>query len=179
MGIVALAIGIGSPLALFAAAFHLFNHALGKSALFFAAGAIGQRYGTLRLARLRGAIDVARAPALGLALATIAISGVPPFGTFASELGIARAGLAGRPSAVIGVVALFVATVLIFAGMLFHVLQVVLREPARTTRRVSSGPAWLLFGAPVAVLLFVGVSLPSGLSGAFAAVAGVLEVGAP
>ncbi|HEV2251526.1 MAG TPA: proton-conducting transporter membrane subunit [Candidatus Limnocylindria bacterium] len=179
MGIVALAVGIGSPLALFAAAFHLFNHALGKSALFFAAGAIGQRYGTLRLARLRGAIDVARAPALGLVLATLAISGLPPFGTFASELGIARAGLAGRPAAIAGVAALFVATVLVFGGMLFHVLQVVLRDPPRNTRPTSSGPVWLLFGAPVAVLLFVGVWLPPVLSGPFAAVARVLEVMAP
>ena len=43
----------------------------------------------------------------------------------------------------------------------------------------SSGPAWLLFGAPVAVLLFVGVWLPPVLSGPFAAVARVLEVTIP
>ena len=59
MGIVALAVGIGGPLGLFAAGFHMFNHSLGKTLLFVAAGALGQRYGTLRLSRLRGAFEVA------------------------------------------------------------------------------------------------------------------------
>src|SRR5438093_5810423 len=38
MGIVALAVGIGGPLGLFAAAFHMFNHSLAKTTLFVAAG---------------------------------------------------------------------------------------------------------------------------------------------
>jgi len=176
MGIVVLAVGIGSPLALFSAAFHLLNHALAKSTLFFAAGAIGQRYGTLRLAHLRGAIDLARIPALALLLGTLAITGVPPFAPFASELGIARAGLAGRPSAIGGTIAFFIATVLIFGGMLFHVLQVVLREPPRKVYVGSLGPSWLLLGAPLAALLAIGVWLPPLLSGPFAAVARVLAV---
>ena len=109
-------------------------------------------------------------------LGTLAITGVPPFAPFASELGIARAGLAGRPSAIGGTIAFFVATVLIFGGMLFHVLQVVLREPPRRVYVGSLGPSWLLFGAPLAVLALIGVWLPPLLSGPFVAVARVLAV---
>jgi len=179
MGVIAIAVGIGGPLALFSAAFHLFNHALAKSALFFAAGAIGQRYGTLRIAHLRGAIDLARIPALGLVIGTLAISGLPPFAPFASELGIVRAGLEGRPAAVAGVVALLLATVLVFGGMSFHVLQVVLREAPRRRYDVAFGPSWLVLGAPLAALLLIGVWLPPMLSGPFSAVARVLAVTAP
>ena len=179
MGVIAIAVGIGSPLALFSAAFHLFNHALAKSALFFAAGAIGQRYGTLRIAQLRGAIDVARVPALALVLGTLAISGLPPFAPFASELGIARAGLDGRPSAIGGIVVLLVATVLVFGGMSFHVLQVVLRRPPRRTYGGTFGPSWLLLGVPIGALAVIGVWLPPLLSGPFAAVARVLAVAVP
>src|SRR5258708_15447278 len=102
MGIVALGIGIGSPLALFSAAFHLLNHALAKSTLFFAAGAIGQRYGTLRLAQLRGAIDLARIPALALLIGTLAITRVPPFSPFAPPPPLAPAASAHRPRAIRG-----------------------------------------------------------------------------
>ncbi len=176
MGIVALAVGIGGPLGLFAAAFHMFNHAVAKTTLFMAAGAIGQRYGTLRLARLRGAIDAAPIPALGLLLGTLAIAGTPPFAPFASEFGIARAGLAGRPSAVAGAVVLIVGTVLVFGGMLFHVLNVTLRSAPRHLLPASFPFATAFLGVPLGLLLLMGVWLPPVLREAFAATALVLGV---
>ena len=177
MGIVALAVGIGGPLALFAAGFHMLNHALAKSALFVAAGAIGQRYGTLRLAQLRGALDVAPIPALGLLLGTIAITGTPPFAPFASEFAIARAGIAGRPAAVVGVVVLVAGAALIFGGMLFHTMNVVLRPAPRRTHEAPFRFGVLFIGAPLAVLLVMGLWLPPLLRDGLAGVAAVLGVG--
>jgi hydrogenase-4 component F len=176
MGIVALAVGIGGPLALFAASFHMFNHALAKSTLFVAAGALGQRYGTLRLARLRGAIEVAPLPALGLVLGTLAITGTPPFAPFASEFGIAQAGFAGRPSALVGAVVLLAGTVLVFGGMLYHVLRVALRAAPGNVRSASFPFAASLIGLPLAALLVMGVWLPPALRDGFVAAAGVLGV---
>ena len=175
IGIVTLAIGIGGPLALFAGAFHLFNHALAKSALFVAAGALGQRYGTHRLARVRGAFEVAPLPALGLLVGALAITGVPPFAPFASELGIVRAGLAGRPAAFAGTAVLLVATLLVFGGMLFHILRVVMRRPPRESRSAGFPLGLPLIGVPLLVLLALGIWLPPGLRDAFTAVAAVLE----
>ena len=177
MGIVALAVGIGGPLGLFAAGFHMFNHALAKTVLFVAAGAIGQRYGTLRLARLRGAIDAAPLPALGLLIGTIAITGVPPFAPFASEFGIALAGLSGRPYAVAGAVVLVAGTVLVFGGMLFHVLNVVLRAAPRRLHAAPFPLGALLLGLPLVTLLVSGVWLPPVLRDGFTATAGVLGIG--
>jgi hydrogenase-4 component F len=176
MGIVALAVGIGGPLALFAASFHMFNHALAKTTLFVAAGALGQRYGTLRLARLRGAIEVAPLPALGLVVGTLAITGTPPFAPFASEFGIAQAGFAGRPSALVGAVILLASSALIFGGMLFHVLRVALREAPVRVRSASFPFAASFIGLPLAALLVMGVWLPPALRDGFAAAAGVLGV---
>ena len=176
MGIVALAVGIGGPLGLCAAGFHMFNHSVGKTLLFVAAGALGQRYGTLRLSRLRGAFEVAPVPALGLVIGTLAITGAPPFAPFASEFGIAQAGFAGRPAALAGAVVLLAGSVLVFGGMLFHVLSVVLRTAPRRVHAASFPFAAGFVGLPLGVLLVTGIWLPPPLRDAFIAVAGVLEV---
>lgn len=176
MGIVAVGVGIGGPLALFAATFHLFNHAVAKTLLFVAAGALGQRYGTLRLARLRGAIEVAPLPALALLLGTLAITATPPFALFASEFGIARAGFDGRPAAMAAAVALITGGVLAFGGMLFHALSVALRPPPRHTRAAAFPFAAAFLGVPLVVLLVLGVWLPPFLREGFAAAAAVLRV---
>lgn len=176
MGIIALAVGIGGPLALFAAAFHMVNHALAKTTLFVAAGAIGQRYGTQRLAHLRGALELAPLPALGLVVGTLAITGTPPFSPFASEFGVARAGFAGRPAALAGAIVLVAGTVLIFGGMLFHVLNVALRPAPRRVHVAPFRAAAAFLGLPIAALLVMGLWLPPALSDGFAAVARVLGV---
>ena len=176
MGIVALAVGIGGPLGLFAAAFHMFNHSLAKTTLFVAAGALGQRYGTLRLTRMRGAFEVAPIPALGLVIGTLAITGAPPFAPFASEFGIAQAGFSGRPAALAAAVVLIAGSVLVFGGMLFHVLNVVLRTAPRHLHVAAFPFAAAFVGVPLIALLVMGMWLPPPLRDAFTAVAGVLRV---
>jgi hydrogenase-4 component F len=171
-----LAVGIGGPLALFAAAFHMFNHSLAKTTLFVAAGSLGQRYGTLRLSRLRGAIEVAPVPALGLLIGTLAITGAPPFAPFASEFGIAQAGLAGRPGAIVGAFVLIAGSVLVFGGMLYHVLNVALRAAPRRVHAAPFPYGQAFVGVPLIALLVMGIWLPPPLREAFSAVAGVLGV---
>jgi hydrogenase-4 component F len=176
VGIVAVAIGIGGPLGLFAAGFHMFNHSLAKAMLFVVAGALGQRYGTLRLSRLRGAFEVAPIPALGLVLGTLAITGAPPFAVFASEFGIAQAGFAGRPAALAAAVVLLGGSALVFGGMLFHVLNVVLRTASRRVHVAPFPFAGAFVGLPLGALLVMGIWLPPALRDGFIAVANVLKV---
>ena len=68
-------------------------HALGKSVAFLAVGELPLVEGTSRISELRGLLT--RRPVLGgcLALAIIGLLGLPPFGLFASEVAVARAGL--------------------------------------------------------------------------------------
>lgn len=93
MGVVAFAAAIGTPLAIAALLLHIVAHALGKSVAFLAIGELPELEGTSRIAELRGLLT--RRPVLGgcFALAIIGLLGFPPFGLFASELAVARAGL--------------------------------------------------------------------------------------
>ncbi|MGW3264361.1 proton-conducting transporter transmembrane domain-containing protein [Streptomyces sp. NPDC001056] len=94
MSLIALAAAVGSPLALSAALLHIAGHGLAKSAAFCASGRILQLTGTSRIGRIRGLLGRAPLPGGVFGCAMAALLGFPPFGLFASELGIARAGFA-------------------------------------------------------------------------------------
>jgi hydrogenase-4 component F len=125
---------------------------------------------------MRGAFEVAPLPALGLVIGTLAITGAPPFAPFASEFGIAQAGFAGRPAALAAAVVLIAGSVLVFGGMLFHVLNVVLRTAPRRLHVAEFPFATAFVGVPLIALLVMGIWLPPPLRDAFIAVAGVLRV---
>ena len=69
-------------------------------------------------------------------LATLAVTGTPPFSMFQSEFTVLRAGFAAQRT---GVVALFVAfLVAIFCGFFYHVAQLVFGAPSGAPRGESS-----------------------------------------
>lgn len=78
-------LGPAAALALTAALFHVVNHALFKSALFFGAGAVLTATGTRELDRLGGLIHRMPVTALAVLVACVAISALPPLNGFASE----------------------------------------------------------------------------------------------
>ena len=84
MGIITFAFGMGGPIANFAALLHMTVHSLTKSAIFFAAGHAAQKAGTQLMEGIRGLITVSPLIGWGLALGSLAILGMPPFGVFAS-----------------------------------------------------------------------------------------------
>lgn len=94
LGLVALGVAIGGPLATAAVLLHLLGHGLTKAVLFVGAGRIRQVTGTSRTEGVRGLAT--RHPMLAGAVAAglLALLGLPPFSMFASGLGIARAGFA-------------------------------------------------------------------------------------
>ena len=65
---------------------HVTNHALFKSLLFLAAGAVKKAAGTLQIDRLGGLLKSMPRTALAFALGAAAISGLPPLNGFVSEL---------------------------------------------------------------------------------------------
>ena len=103
MGYVVLALGVGgevlvrggSPgvasLAIFGGLFHLINHAAFKSLLFLCSGSIEHETGTRQLKELGGLMK--RMPVTGTCcrIASLSISGVPPFNGFWSKLIIVMA----------------------------------------------------------------------------------------
>ncbi|WP_404296158.1 monovalent cation/H+ antiporter subunit A [Halomonas sp.] len=85
LGLITLLLGLGSPLAIVAAVFHIFNHATFKAALFMSVGIIDHETGTRDIDRL-GALW-AMMPLTGTMtiLAGAAMAGFPPFNGFLSK----------------------------------------------------------------------------------------------
>jgi multicomponent Na+:H+ antiporter subunit D len=97
VGLIVTGLGIGTPLALLGAVFHVFNHSVFKSLLFLASGAIEHATGTRNIRRMGGLAR--QMPVTGAAslTATMSLAGVPPFAGFWSKLLIILAAVqAGR-----------------------------------------------------------------------------------
>ena len=86
IGYILLGLGIATPLGILGAVFHLFNHAIFKSLLFYNAGSAELVSGT-RDIRKMGALGKIIPVTSGTSLiASLAISGIPPFNGFFSKL---------------------------------------------------------------------------------------------
>ena len=127
MGLVALGVAIGTPLAVGAALLHILGHGIGKAVLFCSSGEILHITGTTEISGVRGLLF--RRPFLGgnFGLGVLALLGLPPFCLFASELAIARAGVADGMGWAVGVA--FVLVFVIFAAMVGHAQRMLLGEP--------------------------------------------------
>jgi hydrogenase-4 component F len=174
IGLIAIAVGLGGGLALYGGLLHLVNHAVAKTLLFFVAGNLNQRYGTRRIARIRGAARAMPLTGPALLLGCFAIVGAPPFSLFVSEFSIIAGGF-GQDRwlvalAVIGAIAL------IFAGMLHHVAGMALGAPPDRLKpgELGRGGA-LLLGLPALLIVALGLVVPTPLSEALAQVAAVFK----
>jgi hydrogenase-4 component F len=164
MGIIALGIGFGSPLAIAGVVLHVAGHALAKSLGFYAA---------LPLLRVDpGAAKhaptgvIAKSPptaaAMGISLA--ALAGLPPSPLFLSELLILLGGLAAGYTAVAVISA--VALALGFLGLLHALMEGVVGEPGAkrgTTHRRADRLTIVLttaLGAGLLALTAGGLLLP-------------------
>jgi hydrogenase-4 component F len=188
MGIIVLAIGIGGELGRIAAALHLFNHAIAKSFLFCTAGEVTERYQTREMRKIRGVLQ--SSPLLGtlLLVGVLAITGLPPFNIFLSELLILGAAFAMHQYLTAGLLLLLLTAV--FASLIAHPVHMAFgrrtavgsihetaNEPneafllaekegnkSRAADRISGWAertALCLLVPPALILLLLGVWLPS------------------
>jgi len=98
IGYVALGLGIGTPLGIVGALFHMVNHSVFKSLLFLNAGAVEHATGTRDLKRLGGSNKHMPVTANTSLVASMSIAGIPPFNGFWSKLIIVMACIeAGHP----------------------------------------------------------------------------------
>jgi hydrogenase-4 component F len=179
MGVVALGFGFGGSLGVAGALYHMLNHSLNKSLMFFGAGNMMRAYGTKEVALIRAVGR--RFPAQGaLWLAgAVAITGAPPFGLFLSEFTIMRAGL--RPSFSWAVFVMAVLLIVIFIAFMNHFRAMYYRPApadAPLAERLSGWctvPMWLSL-VPILVL---GLWWPAGVWDYVASVAQVLSPGVP
>jgi len=86
IGYVILGIGLATPLGIMGGLFHLFNHALFKSLLFLNAGSVEYRVGTRELKEMGGLAKKMPVTWATSLMASLSISGLPPFNGFWSKL---------------------------------------------------------------------------------------------
>ncbi len=156
MGVLALGFGFGGPLGIAGALYHMLNHSLNKSLMFFGAGQVMRAYGTKEMPEIRRVGE--RYPVVGaLWLAgAVAITGAPPFGLFLSEITILRAGFAGPHRW--AVVLMLLLLIVIFVGFLNHFREMYFVKAANANRETTlrcnpwlALPMWLAL-VPILVL---------------------------
>ncbi len=165
MGIVAIGVGIGGPVALFGALLHTFNHSVAKSLMFFTAGNVRESFGTLRMERIRGMARSLPWTATGLILGTLAIVGMPPFGLFISEFMILTAAFGAAKYFV--AVLMMIALSVVFGAMLHHFQNMLAGKPSESpVKGKLLATEFAVMGTCVVLLVAFGVRVP----GTFAAV---------
>jgi multicomponent Na+:H+ antiporter subunit D len=86
IGFILLGIGIGSRLAILGAVFHILNHAIFKSLLFYNSGAVEMALGTRDLRKMGNLSEALPVTSSTSMIASLSISGLPPFNGFFSKL---------------------------------------------------------------------------------------------
>lgn len=98
IGYILLGMGIATPLGILGAVFHLFNHAIFKGLLFYNAGSVEYGMGTRNLQDMGNLSKVLPVTSQTSMVASLSISGIPPFNGFFSKLIIIIAAIqAGLP----------------------------------------------------------------------------------
>lgn len=114
MGLVAVELGIGGPLGIFAALLHILNHSLAKTLLFCGSSNVLLKYGTRDLNVVCGMLKIMPFTAVLFGGGALALAGMPPFNIFLSEFMTITAGLARNHLLII--VLLLLLLTLVLAG---------------------------------------------------------------
>ncbi len=179
MGVVALGFGFGGALGVGGALYHMLNHSLNKSLMFFGAGNMMRAYGTKEILQINGVSRLFPTQGMLWLAGAIAITGAPPFGLFLSEFTIMRAGL--TPSFSWAVYVMAILLIVIFIGFMNHFRSMYYSPApidAPPTRKVSAWcavPMWL----SLAPLLVLGLWWPAGVWNYLTSIAQSLSLAVP
>jgi hydrogenase-4 component F len=161
VGIIVFGLGVGTPLGVLGALFHVMNHALTKALLFFSAGNIVQHYKTHNMNQMQGVIQAMPFTGTCMLIGLFAIVGMPPFAIFMSKLTILSAVLEKGSYIQAGLFLLFLA--IAFAALLLHLGRVVFgHKPKDMARFRESLGTRCVFAGLVFYLVVMGGGLPAG-----------------
>jgi hydrogenase-4 component F len=175
MGVVALGFGFGGIFGVAGSLYHMLNHSLNKSLMFFGAGNVMRSFGTKDIDRIRNVWSVYPVQGSLWLAGAVAITGAPPFGLFLSELVILRGGVERNYGW--AVAAMILLLIVIFVGFLNHFRRMYFGPAVQADDQMPAASYWCL--APMwlalAPLLLFGLWWPSGMWEHFSAIARVLS----
>ena len=161
MGILALGFGLGTRETVWGASLHLLLHGLTKANLFVIIGSLVQKTGTRHMTRIHGIFKLWPYTGFMMVLGLLSITGTPPFGTFRSELSI-LSGMYKTGHPILGFLTILFLTV-IFAGFLYHFLQMLYGEPSER-HQPGESVGTLILAIPLLVVLSLGLYIPQSLN---------------
>jgi hydrogenase-4 component F len=141
MGILAIGVSFGAPIALAGVLLHVLAHAAAKGNAFMGAGVLVHKFGTKRLAAMRGGLDVLPWSGPLFLLAILALGAMPPFGIFRSEFEIVEGGFASASTVTAAI--LIIGVTVAFFGLAATTTQILLvpRTPPVRPPAVPARPA--------------------------------------
>ncbi|MEX2183981.1 MAG: proton-conducting transporter membrane subunit [Chloroflexota bacterium] len=174
MGLGALALGFGGPIALGGLVLHLLAHGLTKASLFLAGGGLVEAGRSRRIARLRGSLQASPTDGRAFLAGALLLSGLPPSALFVSEVAILFGGFAVGWGPAAALAALLLA--LAVAGFLFHAGRVSFGMPRGRAGVVAVVSGWrgLTLAVPLVVVAVLGVWTPEPVARAIARVVEIL-----
>jgi hydrogenase-4 component F len=151
MGILAIGIGLGGA-GIYGSLLHVINNAFTKGFVFLLTGNLYKQYHSKKVNEVKGVLR--RYPITGFFLLAglLAVSGVPPFGTFISELMILSAAVTGHHYVVAFFYCLFLG--FIFIGVSDIVLKMIQGSPED---QPASGPAKESLSMILPILFLIGI----------------------
>lgn len=160
VGYIILAAGCGTPLAIFGAGFHFFNHAIFKTLLFVNAAAVENQTGTLDMNKMGGL--AVKMPVTGTTsiIAFLSAAGIPPLAGFWSKLIIVIA-LWSSGNVAYALIALL-AGIITLGYFLYLQRRVFFGKLQAGLENIKEAPAGLLAPQVIlaAIILFVGLIFP-------------------
>jgi hydrogenase-4 component F len=178
IGVIALGLGFGGILGVAGSLYHMLNHSLNKSLMFFGSGNAMRAYGTKEISGIRRVLRVFPVSGTLWLLGAVGIAGAPPFALFLSEFTILRGGIGGRYRWAALIFVLFL--IVVFIGFLSHFRAMYFDEaPEQEVQPLPwtiwrTLPMWLAF-VPLVVL---GLWWPHGLWSVFTQISSELTGGA-
>ena len=140
MGILAIGVSFGAPVALAGVLLHVMAHAAAKGNAFMGAGVFTVKYRTKQMSGMRDGMRLLPWSGPLFLLAVFALSALPPFGIFRSEFQIVAGGLGSGSYAAAAV--LVVLVTIVFFGLAAAATSMLLtpaRETATTGERQAAG----------------------------------------
>jgi hydrogenase-4 component F len=115
MGILAIGLSFGAPIALAGVLLHVLAHAAAKGNAFMGAGVLARKFGSKGIGSINGGLDLLPWSGPLFLLSVLALGAMPPFGIFRSEFEIVAGGFASSGNA--AAAALIVLVTVAFLGL--------------------------------------------------------------
>ena len=178
VGYIMLGIAIATPLGIMGGLFHLVNHAVFKSLLFFNAGAIEYSTGIRDLDRMGGLKEKMPVTGATSMIASLSIAGVPPFNGFWSKLIIIMAAIeSGHPFLAVLAVAGSILTLASFMKVQKYAFFSASEKLREDVREVPFFMRFAMIVMAVCCCLFGALIIPQIREAVLSSAAGILTQG--